>query len=320
MLTAKFDQSYHSPKFSDPLRANKKESAFREWISKHSVKKLLKDKFLLAIVDSHANWQQTLETLTKKNVLSAPIFDRQQKRFIGLVDVIDLLAYATTILNEINLPREELERMAFEKLPVKAICDISLRNPWCPVYQDLPLSSLMDIFSNKVHIHRVPLVDHEGRVIGLISQSRVIEFLSENKSHLGELVNKPLIPIMSRNVICVNENTQVLDAFLQLLKAKVSGMGVVNNEGALTGQLSANAIKGVLFSKLNLTVKEFLAVTIDKLQLKTSYLQGTNSTTVGDALEMIAINHLHRIFILDENQKPIGIVTTSDLIEFLQNH
>ncbi len=37
--------------------------------------------------------------------------------------------------------------------------DVSNRNPWAPVWEGFPLSSLMDMFAKDVNLHRVPVVD-----------------------------------------------------------------------------------------------------------------------------------------------------------------
>lgn len=37
-----------------------------------------------ALTHPQATWQQALDTLTRRNVLSAPVFDREAKAFIGL--------------------------------------------------------------------------------------------------------------------------------------------------------------------------------------------------------------------------------------------
>ena len=47
-----------------------------------------------ALTHRQATWQQALETLTRRNVLSAPIFDRQAKAFIGLGAHFTSLLYA----------------------------------------------------------------------------------------------------------------------------------------------------------------------------------------------------------------------------------
>jgi len=39
------------------------------------------------------------------------------------------------------------------------LVDISERNPWAPVWEGFPLSSLLDMFSKNVNVHRVPVVD-----------------------------------------------------------------------------------------------------------------------------------------------------------------
>lgn len=74
--------------------------------------------------------------MTRKNILSAPIFNRELKAFIGLgtmrwfaiidgvvtfslVDVVDLLAWGLKVIQDVHIPVEELEQWAFKSLPVQ---------------------------------------------------------------------------------------------------------------------------------------------------------------------------------------------------------
>jgi len=56
--------------------------------------------------------------------------------------------------------------------PPKTLCDLasfldaSGRNGCCLAYQGLPLSGIMDILSSRTQIHRLPVVDKEGRLVG----------------------------------------------------------------------------------------------------------------------------------------------------------
>ena len=49
----------------------------------------------------------------------------------------------------------------------------------------MPLSSLVDMFSTKVALHRVPLVDHDGKVVGCVETPPLVSLPEERLSLLS---------------------------------------------------------------------------------------------------------------------------------------
>src|SRR4051812_25406859 len=82
----------------------------------------------------------------------------------------------------------------------------------------------MDMFSRDVNLHRIPIIHDNGTVIGLISQSRVIEFLARTVSRFPKVANRKLkdfLNLQPRAVWTVNALDKTLDAF-RFIMEKVS--------------------------------------------------------------------------------------------------
>lgn len=58
------------------------------------------------------------------------------------------------------------------------------RDPFVPVYEDNPITMAVDLFANG--LHRAPVFDLSKRVVSTVSQSSVIQLLSQN-IHMGKL-------------------------------------------------------------------------------------------------------------------------------------
>jgi len=73
-----------------------------------------------------------------------------------------------------NFTEQELKVLQEES--IQTIVNASERNPWCPVSHLKPLNSLMDMLSSDVNLHRVPIIDDNEEVIGIVTQAAVCQF------------------------------------------------------------------------------------------------------------------------------------------------
>jgi len=105
----------------------------------------------------------------------------------------------------------------------------------------------------------------------------------------------------------------------------VTGLPVINDEEILVGSLSSSDLKGSkeenLFTDLNLSVADFLASRIgefkrDDISLLVSC---TMDDTIQDIVQRMVSRHIHRIFIVDNNNKLIGVLSLCDIIQILSN-
>jgi len=106
-----------------------------------------------------------------------------------------------------------------------------------------------------------------------------------------------------------------------LLKSRVSGLAVVDDEGRLLSQLSASDLKGAamgdLIPSLNLPLREFLAITqATNLEKRTAVLTAYQDQTLMQACQILSSSHhIHRLFVLSEDHKPVGVLTMGDIME-----
>jgi len=133
------------------------------------------------------------------------------------------------------------------------------------------------------------------------------------------------------NVVTVHENERAYNAFKLMAEQNFNGIGVVNSKGVLVGNISATDIKLIgwnseywklmglpinsylreLATHPENTVKSYLS-TIVKGEIKV--LACTPLDTLSCAIKSMCYFNIHRIYIVDENCKPVGVVSTSDII------
>lgn len=140
--------------------------------------------------------------------------------------------------------------------------------------------------------------------------------------------------IMTANVVKVAPGTSIAELSKVLLKNKISGVPVVNEEGMLLGIVTeADIIKdnvkvqfpfyfdplmvsgyAVDFEKYSEDIKDFLNSKVDAImnrRVKTA----NPSTPVSEIADIMVSNKVNRVPVLDENKKIVGIITRADIIK-----
>ncbi|KAJ1673257.1 cell separation during budding, partial [Spiromyces aspiralis] len=107
-------------------------------------------------------------------------YARRENSGISLMSAVDLAAS----------PNSELEVLARkiadqEPIPVKMLSDISTSNPFCSVLPETSIIQIMELFS--MGTHRIAVIDGDGKFVGILTQSRLIQSVYDNMDHVSEL-------------------------------------------------------------------------------------------------------------------------------------
>ncbi|GFR43787.1 hypothetical protein Agub_g4904 [Astrephomene gubernaculifera] len=180
------------------------------------------------------------------------------------------------------------------------------------------------------------------RPTDIVSQLDVVKLLSEHKDKLELVQDKTLeeLEIFTGSVFTIHASAPALEAFRYMAVDHKSCLGIVDNTGKLIGNVSVGDLRflraqnyGLLLSP----VAEFVATVWGKGPSQEEVLAGTRvpgaaegrwadvlketalttlkpSSTFGALLELMASQNLHRIYIVDEDGKPVSIVTLTDVL------
>jgi len=138
--------------------------------------------------------------------------------------------------------------------------------------------------------------------------------------------------IMTKKVITVNKNATVYELSKLIIKNKISGVPVVDDNYNLVG-IATDADIIIQKSDLPLplsfsqaflqkyesyvkSTKEYLKTKVDDImtkQLKTVY----EDDTITKAVNIIINNDINRIPVIDKNNRLKGIVARADIIKFM---
>ncbi len=165
--------------------------------------------------------------------------------------------------------------------------------------------------------HRVPIVNATNQLVTVVTQTSFVEFISKNVQLLGSKSKQTLgemtaawVPLLS-----VSEDDELLDAFNILRTARVGGVAVLNEQGSLVGNISARDIKRLNadLSNLGTLYKPVKNALPDPWISEAVYC--LHSDTLQRAIEIVVQKKIHRVYIVDEQLKPTGVLTLSDIIK-----
>ena len=117
--------------------------------------------------------------------------------------------------------------------------------------------------------------------------------------------------IMEKNVVTIEYNKSAIDA-AEIISEKNISFLVIMKEGLPIGVLSESDF----VRKLNTTNKKSSDVQIEEIMsYKFRWVEPT--TQIEDAVQKMLNNNIRRLLVLEEN-KLVGVITQTDLIEFLR--
>jgi len=226
-------------------------TSFRELLAAHKVSDLPLPKGHVITVQSNETPFDGFKKLIQHNILSAPVFDLQTKKYTGFLDMRDLVSFVVFVDDDqksdvpANLQDLIMHGIKLFKQPVDGVtCTyLSRRNPMHPIHANDTLLQAVEILAKG--IHRLPVLNDHGEVINIISQSSIISFLEKHhtaiKADTAQSIGE--IQLGTRPVISVTESTPAIEAFRLMDKKGISGVAVVDRQGRFIGNTSGSDLK-----------------------------------------------------------------------------
>jgi len=281
-------------------------------------------------IESSAKPEEAFEVLLKANILSAPVWDKEAKSYIGFLDIRDLVSSIVTIHQTHTTKPSSLLTVAVKGIGQKedeppSLSYLARRNAFRPVSLNSTLLDVANILKQS-HVHRVPVVNQEtGKCVHIISQSLILQFLAAHQETLAEDCKQSLeeINLGFCEVVTVGAHEKAFSAFQIIDKTRFSGIGVVDHEKKLIGNTSARDIKYLVLDKcelsLEMPVLEYLAAVRQRIitsQEKAPICAVQKDATIGRVIGLLEATQFHRLFIVDPKGNPIGVVSVTDILNY----
>jgi len=102
--------------------------------------------------------------------------------------------------------------------------------------------SILDALKSMVNTHyrRLPVVENK-KIIGIVTSADILSYLKDNEFSFPSLL-APILPAFNKNVVCINKNSDVLEAIKSMIEHDVGGLPVVDDSGGLEGIITERDI------------------------------------------------------------------------------
>uniref|UniRef100_A0A182MB88 CBS domain-containing protein n=1 Tax=Anopheles culicifacies TaxID=139723 RepID=A0A182MB88_9DIPT len=299
----------------------------------------------LVVFDTQLLVKKAFYALVYNGVRAAPLWDSQRQEFVGMLTITDFIKILKMYYKSPNASMDELEEHKLDtwrkvlQEDVKKLVSIG------------PDASLYDAIKMLVHnrIHRLPVIDPvTGNVLYILTHKRILRFLFlyrvlpkgrrlvEQKKLYGALsflllqikelpkpsyMQKTLREVRIgsyNNIETATEDTSIITALHKFVDRRVSALPMVDSEGRLTDIYAK-------FDVINLAAEKTyndLDVSLKKAnEHRNAWFEGVHHCSLDETLytimERIVRVEVHRLVVVDELKKVIGIISLSDILLYL---
>ncbi|KAL6077690.1 AMP-activated serine/threonine-protein kinase regulatory subunit [Balamuthia mandrillaris] len=329
------------------MQASGSGGGIQELLASTKVVDLLPAGFSLKHIDSQDSVELGLRLLVQNNIYSAPVLDAEKSEFLGLIDLNDVVLHLVRVFLKQATGSEELSPEAIQKLathrfkaadlshmlthfmthPIKDLINLSGTNALRTTSNEASVQSVLDTMV-KEQLSRIVVVEGDSnRVVGLVSQSNIVNFLAKHESALGPIASKTLgeAKIGSSHVIAVPTDTSTIVAFAKICLHNISHLAITNEHGHLVGNISLKDVKGAGdFAGLVGHVYDYVnAIRRENLKAVHPAIHANDTETVGRTIVRLATIHIHRIYLthIEKGQQdkvssyaPSGVVSLRDVL------
>jgi CBS-domain-containing membrane protein len=274
---------------------------------------------------------KALQRMNRHRIVSVPVLDESSRQIRGVLDVADVIHYLSELLEQ-PLNQALNLRWDFSVKDCGSLLDIA-KKPFIFSNQ----SNLWDILqylakgAERALVVDKPTEPHElsrdeGDVVGMIVQMDFIRFLSQHNAWLRmhPKFDTPLNQAMDLNnlsekVITITPNEFTYLAFRRMNENNAKGVAVVDNEGRIIANLSASNIRGI--SRRNFQVLRFPLGEFLRRDRRVGWWQTPIYVKATDPFGLVffqfAATGLHRLYILDNNNRPTHVIVPADILKTL---
>lgn len=275
------------------------------------------------------------KTFMDQGFSGCPVLDVNDN-YMGFIDILDITAYTVRLFRETRAPGKAAFETFFSKsrrFKNTRVSDFQLmyrlgkKAP--PTVLDM--SSLLSVWETMVHnnARRVPILDNQGYLCGIITNSMMISTISQNLDLMPQLKALKVREFTSSLQFWVDKCTTTdlaVTAFETMVDSDHSGLPVVDSRGVLVDNLSIRDLREIgkdatRFSTLWDNVQDFKADVRKRFPSQTPWspIVVKESDSMFDVITKMDDGNIHRVFVVDDfdQPRPLYVISQLDVLRVL---
>jgi len=303
-------------------------SSWKALLRNTKVSNILEQGRLLVKAQYFEEVADLLKKMSDAKILSAVVVDPDPKvGVVGFVDVLDLMVYVIDIADQSgrDITKESMQNLKWEgqcfvRQNIGSLVNVSRANPLYKISSDASLEDAVQLMAAEVH--RLAVLDDSTPshyISNIISQSDIVNFFVSKGGLSGSKMTKRIneAGLAPLGVATVLETNNVIAVLRYMRDYKIGGVGVVDSFGRLVANFSATDLLGLTadkFAMLALPVKEFLHRLHGSIR---EPVVTTSADTIATLMNKFVMHKIHRVYIVDNQMIPIGVISMTDIMQFL---
>ncbi|KAL3312141.1 hypothetical protein Ciccas_009273 [Cichlidogyrus casuarinus] len=287
----------------------------------HSCYDLIPLSAKLIIFDVTLNVAKAFYALVYNNVRVAILWDSDKQQYAGMLTITDFIRILTHYYKSSDVPMTELEEHQIKTWREQLV---EYTKPLVWIRPERSLYDAVRILLEK-KVHRLPVFDAEsGNALHILTHKRILKYLHLHMSQLPkpDFMNKTLEELSSLgtrgDITCVKEQTSLIKTMQLFIDKRVSAIPVVNEQNCLVDIYAKfdviNLAATRTYQNLDITVYQ-------ALNYRRQHFSGVAtcnlSHTFQQIMDQIVNAGVHRLVLVDHQQHVLGIVSLSDILNFL---
>eukprot|EP00123_Amoebidium_parasiticum_P012995 comp21700_c0_seq1/m.30623 comp21700_c0_seq1/g.30623 ORF comp21700_c0_seq1/g.30623 comp21700_c0_seq1/m.30623 type:complete len:324 (-) comp21700_c0_seq1:213-1184(-) len=248
---------------------------------------------------------ETRALLNERGIQSVPVLSATGE-YLGILSLVDLADYLLWYQDE---HRDAPE--AGLAIPLHRILGLYDANDALKVRTTDTLRDVVKLMKQR-RAHRLLVQDPAGAVVAVITQMGLLRILHEN---VDDLYDQPAATLASlglaaKPLVTCTTTDPALGTLQRLRDAHISGLGVVDGQGRLVGELSLAAVRA-LDEEHTAALR---TATVGALMGERPPLTCGPDTALRQVVAMLHTQRQYRVFVVDNERRPVGVVTLTDCL------
>ncbi|KAG0271746.1 AMP-activated serine/threonine-protein kinase regulatory subunit [Linnemannia exigua] len=296
------------------------------FLKQHSAYDVLPVSYRQIVMDTTLLVKKALSVLMQYGIVSAPLWDSTKRKFAGMLTATDFINLIQFYYSHSSYSAASREMDLFQISQLRDVEKV-IGVPPPELFSLHPLQSLYDACHLLVEsrAHRLPLVDvdsetGEEMIVSVLTQYRILKFIAMNYQD-EKTLRQPLSELkigIYTDLAVADLSTPVIDVIDMFVKRRISSVPIVDEDGVVLNVYETvdvlTLIKAGVYRDLDLCVAEALL-------RRPEDFTGVHTCTLNDSLSSIfgtiRKSQVHRLIVVDSENKLKGIVSLSDIMRYL---
>jgi CBS-domain-containing membrane protein len=302
-----------------------------EYLSSILLDDVVNHKKELVRVDATDSLATAITRLQENDILSVAVYDKAAHLYLGILDMSAIMFFLVygKFKRDVQNPSTVTVNFNLDhaRTSVRDILGVSEEGSAAWMFGSCQtLWEVLGPFTKGVHRAVISCVENSQDVHRMLTQTDILRWALQ---HRQQLQPWPLAGTFrsvfgaraGNSVVTVTTEETALEAYRHMWASGVTSVGVVDpTSGRLVASLSPSDLRGLgpsRIAELLLPVLTFIRACSSKSQCESPVAVGWDSS-IAEAVEKAITGRSHRVWILDEQQRPVNVISFSDMLSLFR--